>query len=58
MDEFINKLKNDESDVLTINNYIYKYCGYKKYDFFKNKTNINVDLVINKKGLVNNTIGG
>lgn len=58
LDEFINKLKNDESDVLAINNYIYKYCGYKKYDFFKNKTNINVDLVINKKGLVNNTIGG
>ena len=43
---------------MDINNIIYKYCGYKKYDFFKDKTKVKVDLVINKKGLVNNTIGG
>lgn len=58
LNELIEKLKNDKSDIMAINDYIYKYCGYKKYDFFKDKTNVKVDLVINKKGLVNNTIGG
>ena len=56
--ELIEKLVRDKSDIMAINNYIYKYCGYKKYDFFKDKTNVSVDVVINKKGLVNNTIGG
>lgn len=58
LNELIEKLKNDKSDIMAINNYIYKYCGYEKYDFFKDKTNIKVDLIINKKGLINNTIGG
>lgn len=56
--ELIEKLVRDKSDIMAINNYIYKYCGYKKYNFFKDKTNVSVDVVINKKGLVNNTIGG
>lgn len=58
LDDFIKKLKDDNSDILAINNYIYKFCGYDKYDFFDDKVNINVNLTINKKGLVNNTIGG
>ena len=56
--ELIEKLVRDKSDIMAINNYIYKYCGYKKYDFFKDKTDVKVNVVINKKGLVNNTIGG
>lgn len=58
LNDLIDKTIKDKSDILAINNYIYKYCGYEKYNFFKNKTNINVDLIINKKGLINNTIGG
>lgn len=58
LSELIEKLVRDKSDILGINNYIYKYCGYKKYDFFEDEINIDVDVVINKKGLVNNTIGG
>lgn len=55
---FIDKLKTNKSDILAINNYIYKYCGYKKYDFFNEDVRLKVNLTINKKGLVNNTIGG
>ena len=58
LNEFIKKLKDDQSDILAVNNYIYKYCGYKKYDFFEDDVNVKVKLVINKKGLINNTIGG
>lgn len=58
IDELMNKLVEKESDIFAINSYIYKYTGYKKYNFFKDKTNIEVNLTINKKGLVNNTIGG
>lgn len=56
--ELITKLKTDHSDIMAVNNYIYKYCGYQKYDFFKDDMEVKVDVVINKKGLVNNTIGG
>ena len=58
LEEFINKLKINNSDILAINNYIYRYCGYDKYNFFEDEVNIDVNLTINKKGLVNNTIGG
>ena len=58
LNELLNKFKDNNSDILGINSRIYKYTGYKKYNFFKDRTNIEVNLTINKKGLVNNTIGG
>jgi len=58
LNEFIDELIKNESDILGINSRIYKYFGKQRLDFFKDKTNIEVDLTINKKGLVNNTIGG
>jgi len=58
INELLNKFIINKSDVLGLNSRIYKYTGYQKYDFFNNKTNIKVNLTINKKGLVNNTIGG
>lgn len=56
--ELFNKLINDNSDILTINNYIYKTKGYQKYNIFKDNIDIEVDIKISKKGLMQNTIGG
>ena len=53
LNELIERLVKDKSDILGINSYIYKFKGYKKYDFFNEKTNIKVNLTINKKGLIN-----
>lgn len=55
---FFNKIKNDKSDLLGINNYIYKIYGKKKLDFFKDDIVIKTNVTINKKGLVHNTLGG
>ena len=38
--------------------YIYKIYGKKKLDFFKDDFDIKVNVVINKKGLVHDTLGG
>ena len=56
--KLIKKLIEDNSDILRINYSIYKYNGYQKYDIFKDKFDINVDVRISKKGLIQNTIGG
>lgn len=56
--ELIKKIKIDNSDILSINDYIYRVKGYQKYDFFKDNINIEVDVTISKKGLMQNTIGG
>ena len=56
--KLFNKLINDHSDILTINDYIYRTQGYQKYDIFKDKIDISVDINISKKGLMQNTIGG
>ena len=56
--ELINKLKNSNSDILRINDYIYKIKGYQKYDFFNEDIDIEVNIKISKKGLMQNTIGG
>lgn len=54
----LNRLKKDKSDILGINNYIYKIYGKKKLDFFKDEFDIKVNVIINKKGLVHDTLGG
>jgi len=56
--ELFNKLKENKSDILTINDYIYRTKGYQKYNFFNDNINIEINLKINKKGLMRNTIGG
>ena len=56
--ELFNKLIKDNSDILTINDYIYRTKGYQKYDFFKDDIDIDVNVTISKKGLMQNTIGG
>ena len=56
--DLFNKLKNSKSDILTINDYIYRIKGYQKYDFFNENINIEINLTISKKGLMQNTIGG
>ena len=56
--KLINKLRNNNSDILRINNYIYKINGYQKFDYYKDKINVNVKVKISKKGLMQNTIGG
>ena len=58
MNNLLNRLKKDKSDILGINNYIYKIYGKKKLDFFKDDFDIKVNVVINKKGLVHDTLGG
>ncbi len=55
---FINNLKENNSDILGINNYIYRIYGRKKLDFFKDETVIKVNVNINKKGLIHSTLGG
>ena len=55
---FLNKIKNDKSDLLGINNYIYRIYGKKKLDFFKDDFSVKTNVVINKKGLVHDTLGG
>jgi len=56
--ELINKLIENNSDILRINYTIYKLNGYQKYDVFKDNIDINIDVKISKKGLMQNTIGG
>lgn len=58
LNNLLNRLKKDKSDILGINNYIYKIYGKKKLDFFKDDFDIKVNVVINKKGLVHDTLGG
>ncbi len=52
------KLRNNKTDILGINNRIYKTYGNQKRDFFKDDIKIKVNVVTNKKGLVLNTLGG
>jgi len=56
--ELINKLIEDNSDILRINYTIYKHNGYQKYNIFKDNYDVNVNVKISKKGLMQNTIGG
>lgn len=56
--ELFSKIKENNSDILSINNYIYKVKGYEKYNIFKDNINIDIDITISKKGLMQNTIGG
>ena len=56
--KLINKLIEDNSDILRINYTIYKHNGYQKYNIFKDDYDINVNVRISKKGLMQNTIGG
>ena len=56
--KLINKLIENKSDILRINYTIYKYNGYQKYDIFKDDYELNVNVKISKKGLMQNTIGG
>ena len=56
--KLINKLIENNSDILRINYTIYKHNGYQKYDIFKDDIDVNVDVKISKKGLMQNTIGG
>ncbi len=56
--ELLNKLQKDKTDILGIDNYIYKTYGYKKYNFFEDDIDVEVNVTINKKGLILNTIGG
>ena len=56
--QLINKLIENNSDILRINYTIYKYNGYQKYDIFKDDFDVNVNVKISKKGLMQNTIGG
>ena len=49
----VNEMKNE-----LINNEIYKINGYQKYDYYKDKIEVNVNVKISKKGLMQNTIGG
>ncbi len=58
IEELLNKLINNKSDIIGINNYIYKINGYQKLDMFKDKININIDVKTNKKGLIQSTLGG
>ena len=58
LSELLNKLKYSNSDILGINDYIYRIYGKKIKDFFKDNININIKVDISKKGLVNNTLGG
>ena len=55
---FLNNIKNDKSDILGINDYIYRIYGKKKLDFFKDDFDVKTSVVINKKGLVHDTLGG
>lgn len=57
-EKLFNKLIKDNSDILMINDYIFRTESYQKYNIFNDKININVDVVISKKGLMQNTIGG
>ena len=52
------KLKNNNSDILGINNYIYKIYSKNVKGFFKDDVNIDVNVDISKKGLINKTLGG
>ena len=56
--DLFDKLIENKSDILMINDYIYRTEYAQKYNFFKDKININVDVTISKKGLMQNTIGG
>ena len=38
--------------------YIYRIYGKKKLDFFKDDFDVQTSVVINKKGLVHDTLGG
>ena len=58
LNELIYKLKNNNSDILGINNYIYKLYGKNISDYFIDDVILNVDVDINKKGLINKTLGG
>ena len=54
----ISKLKSSNSDIIGINSYVYKVYGKNIVDFFNDQVNIKVNVDINKKGLINKTIGG
>jgi len=56
--ELINKLIENKSDILTINDYIYRTEGYQKYNIFNDNVKFEIDIKISKKGLMQNTIGG
>lgn len=58
LNNLINKLKSNHSDIIGVNNYIYKLYGKNIKDFFINNVNIDVNVDINKKGLINKTLGG
>ena len=54
----LNKLKANRSDILGINDYIYKVYGKNNKNFFYDNTGVLVNVDINKKGLINKTLGG
>ena len=54
----LNKLKENKSDILGINDYIYKVYGKNYKNFFYDNTSVLVNVDINKKGLINKTLGG
>ena len=56
--KLFDKLIKNNSDILMINDYIYRTESYQKYNIFKDDIKINVDVTISKKGLMQNTIGG
>ena len=56
--DLIKKLKNNKSDIIGINDYIYKIYGKNILDFFKDEVEIKINVDINKKGLINKTLGG
>lgn len=58
IEDLIEKIKSDKADIFGINNEIYKKFGYQKYDLFKNNVDVKVNVVISKKGLILDTIGG
>ena len=58
INKLLNKLKDNNSDIIGINDYISKIYGKNVKSIFNDKTIINVNVDINKKGLVNRTLGG
>ena len=58
LNDLINKLKSNNSDIIGINNYIYKIYGKNILNFFNDEVRIKIDVDINKKGLINKALGG
>ena len=58
LNDLINKLQLNNSDIIGINNYIYKIYGKNILNFFNDEVRIKIDVDINKKGLINKALGG